>query len=73
MVILGIDPGSRYCGYGLLEVQGRRIVAAGCDVINMAREKDLLKRLDMLYIAIDGVMEEYKPEVAVVESMFFQK
>jgi crossover junction endodeoxyribonuclease RuvC len=73
VVILGIDPGSRYCGYGLLEVQGRRIVAAGCDVINMAREKDLLKRLDMLYIAIDGVMEEYKPEVAVVESMFFQK
>lgn len=73
MVILGIDPGSRYCGYGLLEVQGRRIVAAGCDVINMAREKDLLKRLDMLYTAIDGVMEEYKPEVAVVECMFFQK
>lgn len=73
MIILGIDPGSRYCGYGLLEVQGNRIIGAGCDVISLIKEKDLLTRLDMLYSAIEGVMDEYKPDVVAVESMFFQK
>ncbi|MBW6514385.1 MAG: crossover junction endodeoxyribonuclease RuvC [Candidatus Syntrophosphaera sp.] len=73
MIIVGIDPGSRFCGYGLLEVQGKKIIGAGCDVVNMVREKDLLKRLDLLYTAIDGVLEQYKPDVAVVETMFFQK
>ncbi len=73
MIILGIDPGSRYCGYGLLEVQGSRIIGAGCDVISLIKEKDLLTRLDMLYSAIEGVMDEYKPDVVAVESMFFQK
>lgn len=73
MIILGIDPGSRYCGYGLLEIANNRIVAAGCDVINMVKEKDLLKRLDMLHSRISEVIGEYKPDVAAVESMFFQK
>ena len=73
MIILGIDPGSRFCGYGLLELDGNRVVAAGCEVIRLVQEKDLLKRLDMLYTAIDGLMTEYHPDVAVVESMFFQK
>ncbi len=73
MIILGIDPGSRFCGYGLLEVQGRRIVAAGCEVINTIREKDLLQRLNLLHTKLSGIMDEYKPDIAVVESLFFQK
>ena len=73
MIILGIDPGSRYCGYGLLEIDGRRIIGAGCDVVNMSWETELPIRLDMLYSALDEVLSEYKPEVAAVESMFFHK
>lgn len=73
MIILGIDPGSRFCGYGLLEVSEDKITGAGCDVINIAHEKDLPKRLGMLYTEINKVLEEYKPDLAVVESMFFHK
>ncbi len=73
MIILGIDPGSRYCGYGLLEIERNRIIAAGCDIVNLVREKDLLKRLAMLYEEISRVINEYNPDVAAVESMFFQK
>ncbi len=73
MLIIGIDPGSRYCGYGLLEVQGNTILAAGCDVINIAGEKELPRRLDLLYTAVEGILSEYKPELAVVETMFFHK
>lgn len=73
MIIIGIDPGSRLCGYGLLEAEGRRIVAAGCEVIDVSRHKDLMPRLKLLYDGINAVLEEYKPSIAVVESMFFQK
>jgi len=31
LIILGIDPGSKFCGYGILEVEKRKIIAAGCD------------------------------------------
>lgn len=73
MMILGIDPGSRFCGYGLLETEGRKVIAAGCDVIDVSRGKDLAQRLHTLYKALGEVLDEYAPDCAAVESMFFQK
>jgi crossover junction endodeoxyribonuclease RuvC len=73
VIIIGIDPGSRFCGYGLLEINERRILAAGCDVINMLKGKDLPQRLELLYNAINSILKEYKPDIAVVESIFYHK
>ena len=73
MIIIGIDPGSRFCGYGLLEINERRILAAGCDVINMLKGKDLPERLEILFDAINDILREYKPDLAVVESIFYHK
>jgi len=72
-MILGIDPGSRYCGYGLIQMEGRKVVAAGCDVINVASLPSLPERLAGLYARISEVLAEYHPDVAAVESMFFHK
>ncbi|MCB5260681.1 MAG: crossover junction endodeoxyribonuclease RuvC [Candidatus Cloacimonetes bacterium] len=73
MVIVGIDPGSRYCGYGLIQTEGSRVIAAGCDVIDVTREISLGARLRLLHATISEVLEEYKPDYAAIESMFFQK
>ncbi len=73
MIIIGIDPGSRYCGYGLIQMEGRKVLAAGCDVIDVTKEKTLPLRLKVLYERICSVLDEYKPEIAAVESMFFHK
>ena len=73
MIIIGIDPGSRFCGYGLLELKERRIISAGCDVINLLKGKDLPQRLELLYNAINSILKEYKPDIAVVESIFYHK
>lgn len=70
---MGIDPGSRFCGYGLLEIEKRKIVAAGCDVIHIDERKPLNERLGILYEAIVKVLDEFNPQVAAVESMFFGK
>ncbi len=72
-MILGIDPGSRYCGYGLLEIEHRKVIAAGCDVIELVKEPDLGARLVKLYHRISEILDEYRPDCAAVESMFFHK
>jgi len=73
MMIVGIDPGSRYCGYGLIQTEGIKVVAAGCQVIDVTRENSFGARLRLLHSSITDVLEEYKPDYAAVESMFFQK
>ncbi len=73
MIIIGIDPGSRYCGYGLIEMQSRKVLAAGCDTINVSALPSLGERLKALYDAITEILVEFKPEVAAVESMFYHR
>ncbi len=73
MIIIGIDPGSRYCGYGLLEMDSRKVIAAGCDTLDVSRLPSLGERLKALFEGIVQVLEEFKPEVAAVESMFFHR
>lgn len=73
MIIIGFDPGSRYCGYGLLQIEARKVLAAGCDVIDVTRGKTLALRLKSLYNNIMTILEEYHPEIAAVESIFFHR
>ncbi|HNX00759.1 MAG TPA: crossover junction endodeoxyribonuclease RuvC [Candidatus Cloacimonadota bacterium] len=73
MIIIGIDPGSRFCGYGILQLERRTIVAAGCDVIRMNEKLDLTERLSILYQEIGKVLDTYKPDVVAVESIFYGK
>ncbi|MCF7793603.1 MAG: crossover junction endodeoxyribonuclease RuvC [Candidatus Cloacimonetes bacterium] len=73
MIILGIDPGSQNCGYGILQVEKRRIVAAGCDVIKTDTSAKLENRLTVIYENIKNVIDEYKPEIAAVETIFYGK
>jgi crossover junction endodeoxyribonuclease RuvC len=46
-------------------------VAAGCDVIHIDERKPLTERLRILYEEIRKVLDEYKPKVAAVETMFY--
>jgi len=69
--ILGIDPGSQNCGYGILEIENRKIVAAGCDVIRMKPSLPLTERLVTVYTEIKKIVEEYKPDLAAVETIFY--
>lgn len=71
--ILGIDPGSRHCGYGILELMGRKIVAAGADVIHINDKKPLPERLCILYSELKKILMEYTPDFAAIETIFFGK
>jgi len=72
-LIIGIDPGSRFCGYGLIECEGKLITAAGCNVIPIKERLSLQQRLLILYQRITAILDEYKPDQAAVETIFYHK
>jgi crossover junction endodeoxyribonuclease RuvC len=73
LIIIGIDPGSHVCGYGILQLENNRIVAAGCDVIKIDSTLDLAERLALIYSEIDQIIDKYKPDIAAVETIFYGK
>ncbi len=72
MRILGIDPGSRVTGYGVIDVEGqrRRLVAAGCVATGAG---DFPLRLKTIYDGIVAVVERWRPEVVAVEQVFVNR
>ena len=73
MIILGIDPGSLNVGYGIIQVEKRKIVAAGCDTIKINPKLQLSERLVQIHSGVDKIIAEYKPDIAVVETIFYGK
>ncbi|HMN22353.1 MAG TPA: crossover junction endodeoxyribonuclease RuvC [Ottowia sp.] len=72
MRILGIDPGLRRTGFGVLDADGARLayVASGVIETRSAAQGDLPARLKLLFEGIREVTERYQPEVAAVEIVF---
>ena len=73
MIIIGIDPGSYNCGYGILELSGRKIIAAGCETIKAKQNQPLEERIGVIYDGLKKVLIEYQPDAAAVEDIFFGK
>ena len=71
--ILGIDPGSRKTGYGLIEKNGNRTrhLASGC--IRLNAKHPLSDRLSMLSKELEQLIEEFRPDCGAVEKVFFAK
>jgi crossover junction endodeoxyribonuclease RuvC len=64
--ILGIDPGLRITGYAVIE-QGPRVVEAG---VLRGEGKSLTERLLSIHKSLVEVLEQFKPEVMVVEQLY---
>jgi len=71
--IIGIDPGLRQMGWGVLEKQGNalRFVAAG--TVRSDAKSALAVRLCRLYEGLSAVMEQFQPQEAAVEHSFVNK
>jgi crossover junction endodeoxyribonuclease RuvC len=70
--ILGIDPGSRITGYGVIASNGfqYRYIASGC--IKMGKQP-WAERLQQIFIGIGEVINSYQPQEAAIEQVFMQK
>lgn len=73
MRVIGIDPGSRVCGYGVLESLDGKVTHLASGSIIPNRALPLYKRLKTIYDGLSCVIEEHTPDVMSVESVFFAK
>lgn len=70
MQVVGIDPGSRYTGYGVVARRGRDITYVGSGRINATVEDRLESRLPIIYDGVDQVLDQFDPDVAAIEAIF---
>ena len=73
MRVMGIDPGTRHLGWGVLESTGTRITHVAHGVIDVDETCTLAERLVEIDTALEVVIREHHPEVGAVEGLFFHK
>lgn len=73
MRIIGIDPGTRALGWGLVEQTGTRRVHVAHGVVKPSPNGTLSDRLLDIDDALRDVIAEHQPDAAAVESIFFAK
>ncbi len=73
MRILGIDPGSRVTGYGIVVKQGPELGFVTCGTIRTAGERDFSRRLLVIFEGLCQVIEQHRPDVAAVEDLFLAR
>jgi len=72
VLILGIDPGSIFCGYGVVR-QGLQAGYVASGRISLGRRDPLAVRLGGLFRELAAVVERFQPDCVAVEKVFFAK
>lgn len=74
MKILGVDPGSVICGYGVVESHSGKFSVVEYGVVRVRKKSiELPVRLKEIYLRITEVIKRTCPDAAVFESLFFSK
>ncbi|AVQ86742.1 crossover junction endodeoxyribonuclease RuvC [Plesiomonas shigelloides] len=71
-IILGIDPGSRITGYGVIRQQGRHLEYLGSGCIRTAVD-DLPNRLRLVYAGVCEIITQFRPDVFAIEQVFMAR
>jgi len=72
MIILGIDPGSRITGFGIIDNQANRIKYIHSGKIKVVGDS-LPQRLGNIFARIDEVIQQYHPEQMGIENVFMAR
>lgn len=72
-LILGIDPGSRVTGYGIIRAVGNRqeYITSGC--IRTTDRGDLPERLELIFNGVSQIIDEFSPDEMAIESIFMAR
>jgi len=71
--ILGIDPGLRRTGWGVIEVDGNRLAYVGCGSVEPPENMPLANRLLAIHEGLAAVLADFRPVEAAVEQTFVNK
>jgi len=73
MRILGIDPGTRITGYGVVEKEGNRLRHIDNGAIYTSSKDELPQRLKIIHDGLVEVIEKFQPDVMAIEQVFLAK
>jgi len=71
MIILGIDPGSRITGYGVIRKEGNRLIHIDNGAIFTDSSADFPGRLQRIFEGLNEIIARYNPQAFAVEDIFF--
>ena len=71
--ILGIDPGLRRTGWGVIDVDGNRLIYVGCGSVESRDTLSLAERLLAIHEGLARILSEFRPMEAAVEATFVNK
>ena len=73
MKLLGLDPGLRFTGWGVIEASGNRLGFVAAGTVASDPDRDLAGRLNQLFDGISAVIAAHDPLEAAVEETFVNK
>ena len=71
MRIIGIDPGTAIIGYGIIDTVNGKNILVNYGVITTSPKRSPELRLLDLYVDLNGLLTEYRPDTAAMEKLFF--
>ena len=71
--ILGIDPGLRRTGWGVIDVVGNKLIFVACGTVTSDDKDELARRLVSLHDGLSEVVARHAPDEAAVEATFVNK
>jgi crossover junction endodeoxyribonuclease RuvC len=71
--ILGIDPGSRFTGFGVVRVEGDKVLHLSHGVIAPPSQMEFCQRIGVLAAEIEALVARIEPSVTVIERVFLGK
>ncbi len=70
MRIIGLDPGLRHTGWGVIDVEGNRLVHVADGVVHSEDDAPLSERLLAIHQGVSAAIAEFSPDEAAIEETF---
>jgi crossover junction endodeoxyribonuclease RuvC len=71
--LLGLDPGLRATGWGIVDVAGSRLTHVANGTVTSQAKDTLAERLLAIYCGLESVIRNYAPQEAAIESVFVNR
>src|SRR5712675_192264 len=71
--ILGIDPGLRRTGWGMIACEGNRLIYVACGTVETNEKLSLAERLVTIHDGLTRIVDEFRPDEAAVEVTFVNR
>jgi crossover junction endodeoxyribonuclease RuvC len=72
-VVMGIDPGAANLGFGIVRVEGNRMVALDGGVVETTPKEPMARRLERIHRALAELIAWHEPRALAIESVYFGK